>query len=471
MGLSIVILAAGKSKRMVSNIPKVLHRLGGISLLERVVRTAKTLHADKIHVVYSNENGYQIREKLNYLPVSWIEQKEQLGTGHALLQAIPFCRKGNRILVLYGDVPLVSSQTLSGLLQSTPLDGLGLVVSALSHPHDFGRIIRDTIGNVISVVEYKDANDQQRKICEINTGILTASQKNLRNWLSCLTNNNCQEEYYLTDIVAIAAATGCVVKDIYPYSSHEEVQGVNDRWELVRLERYYQRIMAQKLVFSGATIADLNRIDVRGENVRVSRDVFIDINVILEGKIRLGTNVRIGPNVVLKNVTIGNNTEIYANSIIEGAYVADHCSVGPFARIRPYSLLEKRSRVGNFVEIKKTVLGSKSKVNHLAYIGDASVGKSVNIGAGTITCNFDGINKWETKIEDGAFIGSNTSLVAPLIVGEGSTIGAGSTITQDVPSHQLILARERQRTIRGWLRPKKKLQKNISSVRIAKNCS
>lgn len=453
MGLSVVILAAGKGKRMASNVHKVLHLLGGIPLLERVVKTAQTLNADMIHVVYANTVN-QVREKLGHLPVNWIKQEEQLGTGHALLQATPFCRDEDQVLVLYGDVPLISSNTLMDLLQKTPTNGLGLVVTELPNPNSFGRIIRDECGNIISIVEHKDANDQQRKICEINTGIMSASVKSLKNWLPCLTNNNCQKEYYLTDMVALAVANGCLVKSIRP-SFHEEVQGINDRWELIHLERYYQCLMAQKLALSGATIADPNRIDIRGENIQVSRDVFIDVNAVLEGKIQLGANVKIGPNVLLKNVTIGNNTEIHANSIIEDASIAAFCSVGPFARIRPKSVLEKGAKVGNFVEIKKTILGSNSKANHLTYLGDASIGKNVNIGAGTITCNYDGANKWQTEIKDGAFIGSNTSLVAPLTVGEKATIGAGSTITQDTPPHQLTLARKKQQTISGWRRPKK----------------
>ncbi|AJC50157.1 bifunctional UDP-N-acetylglucosamine diphosphorylase/glucosamine-1-phosphate N-acetyltransferase GlmU [Coxiella endosymbiont of Amblyomma americanum] len=458
MKLDVVILAAGKGDRMMSSVPKVLHRLGGIALLERVVRTARTLNADAIYVVYSDDiNGALVREQLDYLSVNWIKQKEQLGTGHALLQAIPFCCRENQLLVLYGDVPLVASQTLMDLLRNTPSDGLGLVVAKLPDPHGFGRIIRDTNGNITNVVEHKDANDQQREICEINSGILTASTKNLTSWLYKLTNDNCQKEYYLTATIALAVAIGCAIKGIYPSSSYKEVQGVNNRWELVHLERYYQYLTAKKLALTGVTIVDPNRIDIRGENVHLSQDVFIDINVILEGEIRVGTNVKLGPNVIIKNTTIGDNTEIYANSVIEGACIADHCSIGPFARIRPCSVLKSGSRVGNFVEMKKTILGSKSKANHLAYLGNAFVGKNVNIGAGTITCNYDGISKWETKIEDNAFIGSNTSLIAPLIVGKGATIGAGSTITKDVPSHQLILARERQRAIRSWIRPKKKI--------------
>lgn len=461
MGLRVIILAAGKGRRMASNIHKVLHLLGGISLLERVIKTAQTLNADVIHVVYAN-SGNQIREKFGHLPVNWIKQEEQLGTGHALLQAAPLCRDEDQILILYGDVPLISSDTLMCLLKKTPTNGLGLVTTELPNPHGFGRIIRDEHGNIIRIVEHKDANDPQRKICEINTGILSVSAKNLKNWLPRLTNNNCQKEYYLTDMVALAVANGCLVKSVRP-SFSEEVQGVNDRWELIHLERYYQRLMAQKLALAGVTVADPDRIDIRGENIQVGRDVFIDVNVVLEGNIQLGVNVKIGPNVLLKNATIGNDTEIHANSIIENASIAACCNVGPFARIRSRSVLEKGARVGNFVEIKKTILGSNSQANHLTYLGDASIGKNVNIGAGTITCNYDGTNKWQTKIKDGAFIGSNTSLVAPLTIGEEATIGAGSTITQDTPPHQLTLARKKQQTISGWTRGARHSDQNPSS--------
>lgn len=450
MGLSVVILAAGVGNRMKSNIPKVLHSLGGVPLLERVVKTAQVLNADRIHVVYG---GKQVREKLSYLAVNWVKQENQLGTGHAVLQAIPFCHIDDQILVLYGDVPLISSRTINRLLQSAPSNGLGLVIDELSNPHGFGRIIRNEFGDIISIVEHKDATDKQKKICEINTGILIASAKNLKNWLTSLTNHNYQKEYYLTDIVALAVAAGYPVTSVKP-SVHEEVQGVNNRLELINLERYYQRLMAHKLILRGVTVSDPNRIDIRGD-IQVGGDVFIDVNVVLEGVIQLGDNVKIGPNVVLKNVIIGNDTEICANSVIEGASIGANCTIGPFARIRPNSVLEEGSKVGNFVEIKKTILGANSKANHLAYLGDACIGKKVNIGAGTVICNYDGVNKWETKIGDSAFIGSNTSLIAPLVVGEEATIGAGSTITEDAPPRQLTLARKRQRTVEGWRRVKK----------------
>ena len=450
MGLSVVILAAGKGKRMASGISKVLHSVGGISLLERVLNTARSLEAYAIYVVYNSSSESLLHEKFNHLPVHWVEQNEQLGTGHAVSKVIPFCNDDNdQILVLYGDVPLISAKTLQDLLHSTPFDGLGLLVAKLPDPTGLGRIIRNELGNIISIVEHKDANKQQLKICEINTGIMTTSSKNLKRWLPKLDNNNQQKEYYLTDIVAMAVAEGCPVGDVMAHC-FEEVQGVNNRWDLTKLERYFQQSMAKKLALAGATIIDPNRIDIRGDNVYVSHDVVIDVNVILEGKIRLGRNVRIGPNVLLKNVTIDKNTEILSNSVIEDTVIGPQCSVGPFARIRPGSILEKGVKVGNFVEIKKSTLRIESKVNHLTYLGDAIIGKNVNIGAGTITCNYDGANKWPTKIEDGAFIGSHATLVAPIIIGKNATIGAGSTITQDAPANHLTLSRERQHTIKNW---------------------
>lgn len=453
MRLSVVILAAGKGKRMASDISKVLHHIGGISLLERVINTAQLLKAYAIHVVYGN-GGSLVREKFNHLPVHWVEQNEQLGTGHAVLQAIPFCNDNDQILVLYGDVPLISAKTLQDLLHSTPSSGLGLVVAELPDPTGLGRIIRNELGNIISIVEHKDASKQQLKIREINTGIMTTSSTNLKRWLPKLGNNNRQKEYYLTDAVAMAVAEGCPVGGVMAHC-FEEVQGVNDRWDLTKLERYFQQSMAKKLALTGATIIDPSRIDIRSDNVYVSHDVVIDVNVILEGKIRLGRNVRIGPNVLLKNVAIDENTEILANSVIEDTVIGAQCSVGPFARIRPGSILEAGAKVGNFVEMKKSTLGMGSKANHLTYLGDAIIGKNVNIGAGTITCNYDGTNKWPTKIEDGAFIGSNAALVAPVIIGKNATIGAGSTITQDAPSDHLTLARECQRTIKNWRRSEK----------------
>lgn len=451
MGLSVVILAAGKGKRMASNMPKILHSLGGIPLLERVVNTVQALKVDKIHVVYGN-GGSAVRDELNYLPVHWVEQQELLGTGHAVLQALPHCQDNDQVLVLYGDVPLISLKTLRHLLESTPRSGLGLVVAELKNPTGLGRIIRNEMGNIIRIVEHKDATPMQLKIHEINTGIMIAQARHLKNWLPKLKNSNRQKEYYLTDAVALAVADGYPVGGIMAHCP-EEVQGVNDRWELANLERYFQRTMAKKLALAGATIIDPRRLDVRGDDVHVAHDVTIDVNVVLEGKIRIGKNSKIGPHVVLKNVTLGNNVEIRANTVIEDATIASNCIVGPFAHIRPGSVLEKNVKIGNFVEIKKTTLGVGSKANHLTYLGDTTIGSHVNIGAGTITCNYDGTNKWRTTIKDYAFIGSNTALVAPVIIAEGATIGAGSTITQNAPANQLTIGRARQHTVDNWQRP------------------
>ena len=456
MELSVIVLAAGKGKRMASGISKVLHSVGGIPLLERVLNTVGLLKAYAIYVVvHSSGEESLVHEKFNHLPIHWVEQNEQLGTGHAVSKVIPLCSDDNdRILVLYGDVPLVSAKTLRDLLHSTPSNGLGLVAAELPDPTGWGRIIRNEFSDIVGIVEHNDADKQQLKIREINTGIMTTSSKNLKRWLPKLGNNNRQKEYYLTDIVAMAVSEGC---PIYSIMAHcfEEVQGVNNRWDLAKLERYFQRSMAKKLALSGATIIDPNRIDIRGDNVHVSHDVVIDVNVILEGKIRLGRNARIGPNVLLRNVTIGKNTEILSNSVIEDAIIGAQCSVGPFARIRPGSILEEGAKVGNFVEIKKSTLGIGSKANHLTYLGDATVGKNVNIGAGTITCNYDGTNKWPIRIEDGAFVGSHAALIAPVIIGKNATIGAGSTITQNAPANHLTLARKRQHTIKNWSRSKK----------------
>ena len=446
MGLSVIILAAGQGKRMTSRIPKVLHSLGGVSLLERVVKTAQSLDPKVIHVVYGDGGSY-VREQLNHLPVYWVEQNKQLGTGHAVFQAIPFCSIEDCVLVLYGDVPLISTQTLGDLLENTPPRGLGIVVSELPNPAGLGRVIRDNLGNIISIVEHKDANKQQLKIREISAGMMITTVTNLNRWLPRLNNNNDQKEYYLTDTIALAVTEGYSVTGIRAHS-YKEVQGVNNRWELMKLERHYQRSMAKKLALAGATIVDARRLDIRGDNVQVASDVWIDVNVILEGEIRLGPHVRIGPNVTLRNAIVGENTEIYANTVIENSVISANCNVGPFARIRPGSVLKESVKVGNFVEIKKTILGKGSKVNHLTYLGDTKVGKKVNIGAGAITCNYDGVNKWQTKIEDGAFIGSNVALVAPITIGRNATIGAGSTISQDAPPYHLTIARGRQKTIK-----------------------
>lgn len=452
MGLHIIILAAGKGQRMMSDLPKVLHPLGGKPLLERVVNTAQQLTPQAIHVVYGN-GGSAVMEILQHLPVNWVEQPQLLGTGHAVLQALPHCPDEERVLILYGDVPLISAELLKTLLSQTPAEGLGLIVADLANPQGFGRIIRNESGQIVAIIEQRDATEQQLRIQEINTGIITAPARYLKKWLPQLKNTNRQQEYYLTDIIAVAAREGL---DVYgaKASCSEETRGVNDKLELAALERIYQRQTALALLAQGVMVADPARLDIRGET-SIAADVFLDINVILEGRVVIGKNSRIGPHVWLKNVEIGENVEILANSVIEGAVIGDHCHIGPFARIRPDTVLAAGVKIGNFVEVKKTKIGVRSKVPHLTYLGDAALGEHVNIGAGAITCNYDGQDKHPTQIGDGAFIGSHTALVAPVIIGKNATIGAGSTITRDAPADTLTVARAKQVTVKGWRRRQK----------------
>lgn len=456
MGLSIVILAAGKGKRMGSSLPKVAHKVGGVAMIERVIATAKSLKPNSINVVYGN-GGTRIRDDFKQLNVNWIQQHQQLGTGHAVAQALPNISDKDQVLILYGDVPLISTSTLTKLLEHSNNRRLSLVVTELDDPTGFGRIIRNEVSNIIAIVEHKDASEAQRRIKEINTGIITANAKDLKKWLPKLKNNNKQNEYYLTDIVGLAVGEGLSVGGVKA-ASRQEVQGVNDRWELARLERYYQLSKAQEIAYSGVTIMDPNRLDIRG-NVKIGKDVTLDVNVILEGDVEIGSNVVIGPNVIIKDSIIGKDTHILANSVIEGAKIANECSVGPFARIRPETVLEKKAKIGNFVEVKKSKIGAGSKASHLAYVGDSVVGKEVNIGAGVITCNYDGVNKYKTVMDDGAFIGSNSSLVAPITVGKNAYIAAGSTVTKQAPANELTIARGKQMTIPGWKRPVKSKKK------------
>lgn len=453
MTLSIIILAAGQGKRMKSSLPKVLHPLAGVPLLQRVVNTAQELGAKNIYVVYGNGGGL-VRNTMQRLDVQWIEQTEQLGTGHAVMQALPAIPENHQVLILYGDVPLISKKTLQKLLDETPKNSLGILIAERANPFGYGRMLRDATGKIIAIVEQKDASLKQRKIKEINTGILTTTAKRLKEWLPKLANHNAQKEYYLTDVVALAVLDGCEVAGVIA-ESVEETQGVNDHVELAKLERYYQQQIAQQLMLQGVTLMDPNRIDVRGELI-VDKDVVIDVNVIAEGKVNIGANSKIGPNNFLRNVEIGRNVEIYANCVLEDAKIADGCRIGPFARIRPGgSELAKNVHVGNFVEIKKVQLGENSKANHLAYIGDAVIGKNVNVGAGVITCNYDGANKYQTTIKDGAFIGSDSQLIAPVTIGENAYIGSGSTINKDAPPNKLTIARAKQVTIDNWKPPKK----------------
>ncbi|MEJ2345453.1 MAG: bifunctional UDP-N-acetylglucosamine diphosphorylase/glucosamine-1-phosphate N-acetyltransferase GlmU [Gammaproteobacteria bacterium] len=453
MSLSIVILAAGQGTRMRSDLPKVLHLVAGRPMLEHVIDTARALEADAIHVVYGH-GGDTVRAELAHCPVNWVEQEQQLGTGHAVQQALPRLPDTGTVLVLYGDVPLIEASTLRRLLACADERGIGLLTAELADPHGYGRIVRDTAGNVVRIVEQKDADPAEQTIGEINTGIVAAPAARLRQWLARLQNNNSQGEYYLTDIIAMAVADGMAVRASQP-ADVLEIMGVNDKLQLSVIERAFQRRQAEHLMREGLTLVDPARFDLRGR-LTVGRDVTIDVNAVLIGDVELGDRVRIGPNAVIANSRIGDDVVIFAHCVIEEAIVGNDARIGPFARLRPEARLAEHVHVGNFVEIKKADLGPRSKVNHLSYVGDSTVGRDVNIGAGTITCNYDGANKHRTVIEDGAFIGSDTQLVAPVTVGRGATIGAGSTITQDAPAGELTLSRATQQTIEGWQRPEKK---------------
>jgi bifunctional UDP-N-acetylglucosamine pyrophosphorylase/glucosamine-1-phosphate N-acetyltransferase len=454
MTLSIVILAAGQGKRMHSQVPKVLHKLAGKTLLEHVTTTAHALSPTNPPVVIYGHQGEQVRHAMANLNVTWVEQTEQLGTGHALQQALPYLKNDHRVLVLYGDVPLTSIDTLKEFVKNTPLDALGIITAKLSNPAGLGRIIRNASQHITAVVEEKDATTEQLNIHEINSGIYLVSANDLAKWLPAIQNQNAQKEFYLTDIIKMAVAENKKIHAFQP-TTHEEILGVNDRVQLAKLERFHQQQLAEKFMRQGVTIMDPQRFDVRG-TLSVGQDVMIDINVLIEGNVIIGNQCVIGPNTILRNVILGDRVEVKANSVIDGAEISADCIIGPFARIRPGTILAAKSHVGNFVEIKNSEIGEGSKVNHLSYIGDSEVGKRVNVGAGTITCNYDGVNKHRTHIGDDAFIGSNTSLVAPVVIGAGATLGAGSTITREAPSNQLTICRAQQRSIENWQRPKKK---------------
>ncbi|MBV1883489.1 MAG: bifunctional UDP-N-acetylglucosamine diphosphorylase/glucosamine-1-phosphate N-acetyltransferase GlmU [Pseudomonadales bacterium] len=456
MAINVVILAAGKGTRMKSAKPKVLHKIAGLPMLEHVVRTAESLEARKISIVFGH-GGDQVKayfkDHTNAEIIDWVEQKEQLGTGHAVHQAMPTVDVHDQVLILYGDVPLIKQETLMELLEKS-LGGVGLLTVELSNPAGYGRILRDDEGAVVGIVEQKDASEKQLKITEVNTGILTMSASLLNQWLPKLGNSNSQGEYYLTDLIAMAFEDGVEIFTSQPKDA-VEVEGVNDRRQLAIIERAYQRDAVESLLKQGVSFTDIDRADIRGK-IEVGEDIEIDFNILLEGNVSLGSGVNIGPNCCIKNSTIGDNVIIKANSIIEDALIAANCEVGPFARIRPGTEMAKGAKVGNFVETKKSIIGEGSKVSHLTYIGDAIIGKNVNVGAGTITCNYDGVNKSQTTIGDGAFIGSNSSLVAPVSIGPGATIGAGSTIGKNTPDNKLTLTRSKQVTIEGWQRPTKK---------------
>ena len=453
MALQIVILAAGQGTRMRSDLPKVLHRLADKPLLEHVCDTARELDSAQIHVVYGH-GGALLREQLAYLDVHWIEQIEQLGTGHAVEQALPYLDDDDSVLILYGDVPLIPAAILARLLDVAHAPGLALLSVVLQDPHGYGRILRDEAGAIQGIIEEKDATDIQRKLTEVNTGFMAVAAVSLRHWIAALENDNAQGEFYLTDIVALAVGDGVAIGSVQA-SDPMEVSGVNDRLQLAALERYYQNRQAGALMRNGVSLRDPARFDLRGE-LHTGRDVEIDINVIVEGEVTLGDRVRIGANVILRNVSIGDDSEILPDCILEASTIGRGARIGPFARIRPESVIADHAHLGNFVEVKKSMIGNGSKVNHLSYIGDTDVGRRVNIGAGTITCNYDGANKFRTVIGDDVFIGSDTQLVAPITVGDGATIGAGTTLTSDAPAHTLTLSRSTQRSIQGWRRPEKK---------------
>ena len=453
MKLAVVILAAGQGKRMKSDLPKVLQPLAGRPLLGHVVSRAQQLSPSSIHVVYGH-GGERVRAAFEGADLKWALQAEQLGTGHALMQAMPGVADDELVLVLYGDVPLINPDTLRQLIALAGPKAVSLLTVMLDNPTGYGRIVRNARGAVQKIVEQKDASRAQLRIREGNSGILAGPAKLLRRWLGKLRNANAQGEYYLTDIIAMAVKDKIKVNPLVSPTMAETL-GVNDKVQLAELEALHRAARARELMLAGATLADPARIDVRGE-VSVGRDVFIDANVLLEGAVQLGDGVRIGPNVVLRDVSIGAGSVVHPNSILEQAAVGPGCLIGPYARLRPGSKLGREVHVGNFVELKKSELGDGSKANHLTYLGDALVGKGVNVGAGTITCNYDGVNKSQTTIEDGAFIGSGNMLVAPVRIGKDATTGAGSTITRDAPDGQLTLARSKQVTLEGWKRPVKK---------------
>ncbi len=450
MGLSVVILAAGQGKRMKSDLPKVLQPLAGKALVRHVIDAARKLAPSSIHVVVGH-GGEAVTEALKDSGVAFALQAEQKGTGHAVMQAMPAVPADDRVLVLYGDVPLVDPATLRTLVEAAGERTLSILSVRLPDPTGYGRVLRDNAGTVYRIVEQKDATRKELAVNEVNTGLLCAPAAALGAWLQALRNDNAQGEYYLTDVVAAAVKDGFRVEAVAA-PTIPEVLGINDKAQLAEVEAHYRRQRAAELFAAGVTIIDPARLDVRG-TVEVGRDVTLEPNVMLEGTVRLGNRVRVGIGCVLRNVSIGDDTEIHPYSVLVDARVGAQCAVGPYARLRPGTVLADEAHVGNSVELKNTVLGHGSKANHLTYLGDATVGSGVNVGAGTITCNYDGVNKWQTVIEDGAFIGSGSMLVAPVTVGRDATIGAGTTLTRPAPRGALTLERAKQQTRERWSRP------------------
>lgn len=456
MKITTIILAAGKGTRMRSDLPKVLHKVANKSLLQHAYDMSSQLENNRIHIVIGHCSEL-VKETLKDLDADWIEQNQQLGTGHAVQQARDHIQDDDVVLILYGDVPLLKLATVKTLLTNVTARSLALLTVNLENPAGYGRIVRNAQSQVVKIVEEKDASDTEKQIKEGNTGIMAVQGGQLKNWLDRLSNNNAQGEYYLTDVIEMAVAEGVLIVTSQPETA-DEVLGVNDRLQLSHLERVYQQEQANYLMQQGITLKDPARFDLRGSVDSFGQDIEIDINVILEGKNSIGSYVKIGPNTTIKNSIIGDRVEILANCVIEDAVIGQGSRIGPYARLRPETVLANDVHIGNFVEIKKSIVGVSSKINHLSYVGDATVGSKVNVGAGTITCNYDGVNKFRTIIEDGAFIGSNTQLVAPVTVGENATIGAGSTITKDAPANQLTLSRVKQVAVVGWQRPVKKGQ-------------
>lgn len=453
MSLHIVILAAGQGKRMYSSLPKVLHHIGGKPMLQRVIDTALTLNPETIHVIIGHE-AEKIQAALPECPIHWITQEKQLGTGHAVMQALPFIPATSNILVLCGDVPLIHAQTLSSLVDNCQTTHtLSLLLATMPDPTGLGRIIRNEKGQITAIVEEKDASPAQRELKEIYSGICCAKASDLAHWLPKLTRHNAQGEYYLTEIIAMAVTEQLSIGSLQ-VTDTIEILGINNRLQLQQAERAWQERTANALMLSGVSLADASRIDIRGE-LNCGKDVFIDVNTIFSGHVSVGDGCMIGANCYLHNVTLGAHCEILPNSVLHDCHIGDNCHIGPFARLRPGTQLGDNCKIGNFVETKNAVFDTDSKANHLSYLGDVTIGKKVNIGAGTITCNYDGANKHQTIIEDGAFIGSDTQLVAPVKVGANATLGAGTTLRKDAPAGELTLTEAKQKTIYGWARPKK----------------
>lgn len=452
MPVTVIVLAAGQGRRMNSALPKVLQPLAGRPMLAHALASARELEPAAIRIVYGH-GGDQVRAAFPHDGLDWCLQAEQLGTGHAVAQGLPDVPDGHQVLVLCGDVPLVRASTVAPLLESVQNGRLGLLTVELENPQGYGRVLRDAQGAVTRIVEERDASDEERRVREVNTGIIAAEAGRLRQWLGRITNDNAQGEYYLTDVIALAIADGVAVEAVR-CADPLEVQGINDRVQLAAAERALQRRRAAELLAAGVTLADPERVDVRG-TLSVGRDVFIDVGAVFEGAVELGDGVRIGPYAVIADSVLGAGSVVHSHTVMHGIRAGEKCEIGPFARLRPGAALADRVKAGNFVEIKNSAIAPGSKVNHLTYVGDATVGTNVNIGAGTITCNYDGANKHRTVIGDNVFVGSGVMLVAPVEIGDGATIGAGSTITKDTPPGKLTLARSRQATVDGWQRPRK----------------